>query len=356
MSAKANQMKYGNVEVEIVGTYPTPGDGISKYIRFLVDALEGQKIVVHTTRIFFLRNPWSTFCWLSIKRFRSPNIHVQYTPTGAGPFFLFFCLLKRSRQRLVITSHEMPSTYAKHLPTSLRKLYYLYEKVIHLRADYITVHTSQHKEEILKLGVGFDKIKVLEHPVFQAPEAFSRQKDINRAVVFGRITPKKGIETLLEAMERLPSQLKVDIVGPAAHGCEDYFKKLKRRAQSMGFGDRVCFHGYVSDSVATEILSTASFAVFPYRYITQSGALLTSVGHGLPYIGTKLAAFVEFNRLHGGGLLVPVGDSDAMRGAVKRMWFDQRLGRKFRRQIRTACDDLSWAAFGRELISIYGTE
>jgi glycosyltransferase involved in cell wall biosynthesis len=124
----------------------------------------------------------------------------------------------------------------------------------------------------------------------------------------------------------------------------------------MGFEKRVRFYGYVTDEVATEILSTASFAIFPYRYITQSGALLTAVGHGLPYIATNLAAFVEFNRLHGGGVLVPVGDRDAMRDGVEKLWCDKSLGERLRRQIRATCNDLSWSEFSRELKSIYGTE
>ncbi len=338
--------------MEIVGTYPTPGDGISKYIRFLIDALERQAVAVHTTRIFFLRFPWTSLRWLSIRRYRTPNLHVQYTPTGAGPFFLFYCLLKRPHQKLIITSHEMPTTYAKHMSVYLRKLYYAFEKVIHRRADHITVHTSQHREEILELGIHPDKITVLEHPVFEAPGAFSRKRDRNRVVFFGRIAPKKGLETLFEVMCELHSEIKLDIVGPAAHGCEEYLRNLQNKAQDMGLGKRVSFHGYVPDDVVTEILSTASFAVFPYRYITQSGALLTAVGHGLPYIATNLAAFVEFNQRHGGGLLIPVGDSKAMREKIVLLQNPKML-KQLRSELQLTSRDLSWGRFAYNVSELY---
>jgi len=340
-------------EIHIVSTYPTEGDGISKYVSCLLESIRERDYRVSTTCIYFLKNKFSTLKWIPLIFSSHSIVHLQYTPTGAGPGIWFYALFRSKKQRFVITAHELPSTYAKHLKGALKNIYSSFEKFIFHKCDSITVHTDQHRKEIINFGIAPEKIIVAEHPAFPPTESIKNPQP-GHGVFFGKITPKKGLEVLFDALKQIDGDWTIDIIGPPAHGCKEYAGKLEQMVKSSTLlSDRVRFKGFVPDSDVGDVLGRASFAVFPYNYVTQSGALLTSVGEGLPYIASDLHVFSEFNKQHNGGMLFKAGDPESLAQCLQKAIMDQTLMEQLREEISGSLDELSWAKFADKILALY---
>jgi glycosyltransferase involved in cell wall biosynthesis len=83
---------------------------------------------------------------------------------------------------------------------------------------------------------------------------------------------------------------------------------LGQRGRQMRSNDRIMVHdAYIPSDRAWIYHLAADIAVFPYRRVSQSGALITAMGYGLPVIVTDVGGLPE--TLDGNGWVVPPGDS-----------------------------------------------
>jgi glycosyltransferase involved in cell wall biosynthesis len=341
------------LNVCIVSTYPTKGDGVSKYTSELCRSLKQQDVFIQTKKVYYLQNKLSSIKWIFLLFCKFDIVHVQYTPTGSGPGILLYLFFKRKSTQCILTSHETPSTYSKHLKGFLKDIYVLFERAVCNKADVVTVHTRQHLNELVSLRIPTRKIKMLHHPIIAPHHAYHIERDRKCGVFFGRISPKKGVENLLSALSYCSSAIKIDFIGPPARGQEAYYKSLIELAHAKALAHRVRFRGYLDDAEVTHALVAAGFSVFPYLYVTQSGALLTAMGHGLPYIASELPAFVEIYKDFGGGLIIPQGDSEKLAEAITALSTNERVYAEKARQLERARNEMSWEQFACNLKGLY---
>jgi glycosyltransferase involved in cell wall biosynthesis len=93
-------------------------------------------------------------------------------------------------------------------------------------------------------GVPADRITVIPSfadPEFTAgPSAFPVEGPIEQLLYVGRLSPEKGVGSLIEALAQVDTPVQVDIVGS---GPEE--ASLKERAADPSFAHEVRFHGWV---------------------------------------------------------------------------------------------------------------
>ncbi|WP_315788832.1 glycosyltransferase [Fischerella sp. JS2] len=117
-------------------------------------------------------------------------------------------------------------------------------------------------------------------------------------VFFGFLHPVKGLETLLNAFQKVLTtspQARLLLVGGveslALRGEEAkrYWDKLHALARELNLGNKVYFTGYLDAETASEYLAGADIGVLPFNHglTMKSGSLLTLLAHGLPVIGTQ---------------------------------------------------------------------
>jgi glycosyltransferase involved in cell wall biosynthesis len=104
--------------------------------------------------------------------------------------------------------------------------------------------------------------------------------------------------------------------------------------EGASVGESVLTHyEYLDDEAMTLYHSASDILVYPYRNITQSGALLTGMGFGKPIVATRVGGFVE-TLADGRGELIPPDDPEALGSAILRLALDSaeraRLGRAAR--------------------------
>ncbi len=148
----------------------------------------------------------------------------------------------------------------------------------------------------------------------------------------GRLAEVKDLPTMLRAfavaIEHEP-RLRLWIVGDGAVRA-----RLQGLAEELGLGGRVRFWG--------QRLDTAAFFRAAGAFVMSSVSeglpmsLLQAMSIGLPAIVTDVGGMAEVLKLSGGGLRVPVGDANAMAGAMVRMATDESSRRAFGEKARDA--------------------
>jgi len=128
------------------------------------------------------------------------------------------------------------------------------------------------------------------------------ERSPNEILCVGRASdPNKGIGNLIEALARLPRNLRLTLVD------DDHRDSLARkRARELGCADRLHITGRIDNDELVRRYQHASLVVVPSRY----------EGFGLPAVeamacGTSVVACAA-----GGGVLVPPDEPDALASAI----------------------------------------
>jgi len=196
------------------------------------------------------------------------------------------------------------------------------------------------KREIIRLlGVSAERIQVIHQGVAPplAVSAPARIEDSARYVLFvGEVEPRKDVGTLIEAMRRLPEDLRSDtalvIVGRA-----------RGLSASDAEGVRIRLAGEIADDAQLGALyaGAAAFA-FPSRYEGFGLPLLEAMSYGAPVVASDAASIPEV----GGeaALYFPCGDAQALADALTRVLRDPALARTM-----SAAGVARAASFGEEV-------
>ena len=108
---------------------------------------------------------------------------------------------------------------------------------------------------------------------------------------FGRMSPYKGIDILLDAIPKVltqhPSSTFV-LAGNTDNYTLDHQTLLDHK------NSVIILPGYLSTSQLADLIENAIFIVCPYRDATQSGVLMTAFAFGKTVIATNVGAFPEY--------------------------------------------------------------
>ncbi|WP_298040151.1 glycosyltransferase [uncultured Microbacterium sp.] len=134
-------------------------------------------------------------------------------------------------------------------------------------------------------------------------------REHNRIIFVGRLTAEKQIDVVLEAMARLAPEVDAvfDIVGGG-----DQRKNLEKQARELGLGDRVVFHGRVSDEELRGLYSRASLFVIASIAELQSIATMEAMASGLPIVAADAVALPHLVHDGENGYLFEPGDVDEL--------------------------------------------
>lgn len=144
--------------------------------------------------------------------------------------------------------------------------------------------------------------------------------------------PRKGIEVLVEAMERLSENVHLLLIGRMDAG------RLTRRIAGSPAKDRIHRTGFREDAPSLAAACDA-FCLPSTRREGLSRAIIEAMAYGVPPIVTNSGGSPELVVDGVSGIVVPVNDSGAIADAAGRLYRDaelrQRLGRGARERIAT---------------------
>jgi D-inositol-3-phosphate glycosyltransferase len=194
------------------------------------------------------------------------------------------------------------------------------------------------------------------------PSAPARQRlglDAEHVLLFvGRLTPIKGLETLLRALAMLRSdglakaRLTLLVVG-GAKGDEAGSGHLRRLAQELGVGAWVDFRGPQPQDILPDYYAAADVCLMPSRYESFGMVALEAMASGVPVIASRAGGLSVTVQDGATGRLVPEGDVAALARAVAGLLADgpgrHALGVRGGEWARRC----AWPSVGRSMVDLY---
>jgi glycosyltransferase involved in cell wall biosynthesis len=260
---------------------------------------------------------------------RPDVLHVQWLVPEYDRWLL------RSRAPLVFTAHDIVPRRTASKTRLWRALFSRFERVV--------VHSERGRAALEAFGVPRERLRVIPHPVFRSD--VSRRDDGRTVLALGLIRPYKGTEDAVEAVRRIAGARLLVAGDPRVP-----LNELRRRA-----GERTEWRlGFLPHSELERALSEATVGVFPYRpEVDLSGALLQTLGAGVPAVVYDIGGLGEYVGRFGAGAVVAPGDVEALAGELQRLLSDADALAAARRGAEAAREALTWEASAALHLDLY---
>ena len=152
-----------------------------------------------------------------------------------------------------------------------------------------------------------------------------------------RLTRLKGIEDFIDAAAVVAAhqpEARFVIMGALVPDrlypdVNVFDRELRRRAASLGIGDRVIFTGPRNDAV--DVMPQFTVSVLPSHTEGLSNTLIESMAAGVPAIATRVGGSPEVVLDGETGLLVPPSQPAPMAAAIERVIESPELAARFSR-------------------------
>ncbi len=189
------------------------------------------------------------------------------------------CLLRRCYQDSLSVS-AMSTVEMIHKDYFFNYNKYI-SKYIFLSKRFLSTH-AQFRKHFEQKGVVLPNFnKNLNH---KPPVA----KHDNYFLYYGRLTPEKGISTLIGAMKALPSiNFKIAGTGP-----------MREEIESLNLPN-VDYRGFVTGKELTELIENAKFTILPSQCEDNNPmTIIESYGMGTPVLGASIGGIPEIIKNH----------------------------------------------------------
>lgn len=195
------------------------------------------------------------------------------------------------------------------------------------------IFNSQTTRKVVTSLIGNKKPEIVAYPPtdrFGAalPEAFVLSRAAEpaplRLLFIGNVIPRKGLETLLEALHRSSTTFHLDVVGSIVSD-PAYGQKMQRLATVYGLRSTVNFHGPLDNLPLIEKMRSAQVMVVPSSYEGFGIVYLEGMAFGLPAIGTTAGAAGEIIADGETGFLVHPGDAATLAARLEALSADRNL-------------------------------
>jgi glycosyltransferase involved in cell wall biosynthesis len=190
-------------------------------------------------------------------------------------------------------------------------------RLFHDNVSVLISLTPFAKAKLVQAGFREDQIAVVPNPAYARHAA--ADASAGEYVAFaGRISPEKGIDTLLAAAAEMP-----DVPFQVA-GDGPVFSEMKAKAPA-----NVEFLGQLRADQLNEFYERSRMLVVPSLWFEQFPmVVLEAMGRALPVIGSRIGGLPEIIEDSLTGATFEPGNSNDLARQVRRLWDDPQLCRR----------------------------
>ncbi len=245
-------------------------------------------------------------------------------------------ILKKILGPILIKSH-LQSSAAIHC-TSKRE------------ADLLETYGANPKIVVLPLPIRnvFSDLAQVNLPSFRATFGFEAEDPV--ILFLSRLHPKKNLEIVLEAMERVNSRFPKARLAIAGKGESSYEKRLVQRAASLTSRGIVTFCGLLQGDLKKSAFVESDVFVLPSQNENFGVAVVEAIQAGLPVVVSKDVYISEEISNFGAGLLCEKNPSDLAAKLIEVIDGKAR-GSQAQSQFVKGARDLCLAHFDEEKIA-----
>ena len=270
-----------------------------------------------------------------------------YFPTFAGGFAEFMRGIP-----LVVTPHSDPggATTSKRLfdrvvpPLTIR------------RASRVIALTSVEAENLVRLGVPSDRIRIIPNGVdlkeFAGLPPRRPNGDTTELLFVGRCYPRqKGLEYLVKALPFLRSResIRLTIVGEDWGGVP----MLRSLATALGVERQIVFKGALPRDEVIQAYASADIFVLPSLFEPFGIVLLEAMAAGLPVVASSVGGIVDVVADGKTGLLIPPAKPSALAAGLEQLISDASLRARMAEEARRRVSAYSWDLIVPRIVEVY---
>ena len=192
----------------------------------------------------------------------------------------------------MLTTHRAMKTYRRVVDT------------------YIALSQFSRQKHILG---GLPAEKIMVKPNFVSPDPGDGSGNGGFAMYLGRLSPEKGIDTLLAAWSRMESRVPLKIVGDGP------LAPQVREAASQH--DQIEYLGQKSTDEVTQLIGEAALLVLPsVNFEGFPKTIVEAFSRGTPIVASRLGAMQEFIEDGVTGRHFEPGDADDLAAKVEQLF------------------------------------
>lgn len=253
------------------------------------------------------------------------------------------------RARALSRNRNVRIVMTRHLVKAAKR------KSIYNRLDAIVFVSHLAKNEFMSTSPVIDtaKIHVIHNSIKNTTATAECTPNKELTLMFhGRLSPEKGIDTLLQAFAKasIPNARLVIAGG----GSDEYIKELHDIAEKAGIAQQISWMGHVTD--IHPLIEKADIGVCPSR-VREAGSLsvLEYMSHGKPVVASNNGSQPEYITNGKSGLLVAPDDIEALAAAIKSL-NDTELRKAIGKVARRTFEErLAFPIFIDKIEKIYNT-
>ncbi|MDO8673344.1 MAG: glycosyltransferase, partial [Dehalococcoidia bacterium] len=299
-------------------------------------------------------------------------VNIQYPTQNYGrrlminflPFFVRWSL----KVPVVFTVHEFCSfTWLGRLRIALSSA--LSDAVIvpdreNLASMARTFPFLQSKIRHVPIGPSIVEAKIADFNREDWRRGFQASEDTLVIAYFGFLSPSKGVETLLEALELVAREepeldwrlLLIADREPADDRYAEYHRRIEQLLHSSPVRDLVHLTGYCSEQDVSQYLQSSDICVLPFSdgATMRRTTLLCALTHGLPVISTYPQGRLDLELEEGRNvMLVPANNAGALARSIVRLAKDREKRQHLAAGARKLAGCLSWEEIGRRTLEVF---
>lgn len=209
----------------------------------------------------------------------------------------------------------------------------------------IVARRDRHKIHLVRHG--------LDAGVFRSTSA---QREPLLIVAAGRLTPKKGFDTLIDACALLRSQLAIECV---ILGEGRLRRKLERQVRVSGLTETIRLPGSVGQEELARWFRRARVVTLPARVLDDGNrdgvpnVLVEAMACGAPVVSTSVGSIGELIDNGETGLLVPPDDPETLAATLRGVLCSDTAAETLGRQGRLAVDGRDLRRSGRRVARLH---
>ncbi|MEJ2890836.1 glycosyltransferase [Actinomycetospora aeridis] len=226
--------------------------------------------------------------------------------------------------------------------------------------DRVLATCRDEVDELVALGIPAERTTVVPCgvDVGHFTSGSARRDGPFRVLTVSRLVPRKGVDTVIAAMARLPRDAELVIAGgPRPEGLDDdpEVARLRTLARSAGVADRVSFLGAVGHDALPALYRDADAVACVPAYEPFGLVPLEAMACGRPVVAAAVGGLADTVVDGVTGHHVPTGDPGAVAAALERLRADprraRRMGRAGRRRAET---EYGWDRVAASHEQVYG--
>ncbi|MBN2190500.1 MAG: glycosyltransferase family 4 protein [Candidatus Aureabacteria bacterium] len=249
----------------------------------------------------------------------------------------FWCVLRKCTK----------GSYAKSVLNAVEM--YLHHKIMHIY-DAVDIFISPSiflREKMSEMGF---KPGIVLLPNFIELKEYTPADSagIRKIVYFGRLSPEKGVLTLLKAAKDIGVELDIIGDGPIKGDIESFIR-------SNGL-ENVRLRGFLGREELREEVRESFAAIVPSEcYENNPRSVLEAFALGKPVIASKIGGIPEIVKDNRTGLLFEPGDISGLAGKIRYALENPEKFAEMGREARLSAEkDYNPAAYYNKLMEIYG--